>query len=170
MIRVTRPSLPIRMNAFGSKVDGAPLAVAARTLGSASRCQASRNPPPAAAPAKRSRRRDIWSMSALLSGGRRLASRLLDGFADAEIGPAAADVPGHCLVDIGIGGRRDLHEQGGGGHDLAGLAVAALHDLEVEPGLLNPLAGGGGADSLDGRDRVPLRGAYRHHAGSPGDA
>src|SRR5262249_38769251 len=168
MIRVTRPSVPIRMNAFGSKVDGAPLAVAARTFGSASGRPASRNPRPAAPPARRSWRRDIGSMSALLSGGRRFASRLLDGFADAEIGPAAADVPGQRLVDIGIGGRRDLRQQGGGGHDLAGLAVAALHDLEIEPRLLNPLAGGGGADSLDGRDRVPLRGAYRHHAGSPG--
>ena len=31
-------------------------------------------------------------------------------------------------------------EQRGGGHDLAGLAVAALHDVDVEPGFLDRLA------------------------------
>ncbi len=45
-----------------------------------------------------------------------------------------------------------LAEQRGGGHDLARLAVAALHDLVVEPGLLHPGAGRRRADRLDGRD------------------
>src|SRR2546425_137971 len=43
-------------------------------------------------------------------------------------------------------------EQGGGGHDLAGLAVAALDDLEIEPGLLHPAAGRSFPRRLDGRD------------------
>src|SRR5262249_60434866 len=68
------------------------------------------------------------------------------------IGAAAANVPRQRLVNIGVGGRRYLREQRGGSHDLAGLAVAALNDLQVEPGLLNPLAGGGGADSSSLRD------------------
>src|SRR6516165_3834887 len=108
--------------------------------------------------------------SALLLGSRRFASRLLDGLSDAGIGAAAANVPRQRLVDIGIGGRRYLREQRRGSHDLAGLAVAALYDLQVEPGLLNPLAGTGGADSLDRGDRMSRRGADRHHAGSSGNA
>src|SRR5262245_682072 len=170
MMRVTRPSLPIRMKAFGAKSGGAPSWDAARARGSASRCHPSSNPPPAAAPADRSWRRDIWPMSALIPRGRRLLSCLLDRRTDAGIGAAAADVPRHGLVDIGVGGSRDLREQRGGGHDLAGLAVTALHDLQVEPGLLNPLADVGVADRFDGGDGVPHRRADRRHAGTTGDA
>lgn len=83
--------------------------------------------------------------SALLPGHRRFASRLLDSLSNAGIGAAAANVSLQCLVDVGVGGRWYLREQRSGGHDLAGLAVAALYDLQVEPGLLNQLAGGGGA-------------------------
>src|ERR1700737_922039 len=134
MISVTRPSLPMRMNAFGAKADRLPSAAAARTPGNASRCQASRNPPPAAALAKRSWRRDIWPMSALLPSGGRFASRQLDRLADTRVRAAAADVPGHSRVDVGVGGRRYLREQRCSRHDLTGLAVAALNDLEIEPG------------------------------------
>src|ERR1700682_1538081 len=71
-----------------------------------------------------------WSGSFLdgLQGGRRLR-RLLDGLADAWIGAAAADVPRHRLIDVGVRGSRYHREQRGGGHDLAGLAVAALYDF-----------------------------------------
>ena len=41
-------------------------------------------------------------MTASLSGWRTCA-RLLDGFADAHIGAAAADVAGHRRVDVGVG-------------------------------------------------------------------
>src|SRR5215468_5121891 len=109
-----------------------------------------------------------WSTS-LLPGGR-FPSRLLDRLPNARIGATAADVPRHCLVDIGVGGRGHLREQRRGGHDLAGLTVAALNDLEAEPGLLNALAHGSIADRLDGRDGLPDGGAHRHHAGPPRDA
>src|SRR2546422_3249377 len=92
--------------------------------------------------------------------------RVLDGRADARIGATAANVARHRLVDIAVGGRRVLRQQRGGGHDLAGLAVAALHDLEVEPRLLDPLADGCGADALDGGDGMADRGAHRRDARS----
>src|SRR2546428_8792121 len=92
---------------------------------------------------------------------------MLDGLADARISAAATNVPRHRLVDIGVSGRRDLRQQRGGGHDLAGLTVAALDDLEIEPGLLDLLAGRRSADGLDGGDRMSDRSAHRHHAGSP---
>src|SRR5262249_11654777 len=76
--------------------------------------------------------RASWSasLSARLGG-------LLDRLPNAQIRPAAADVAGHRGVDIGIGRMGIARQQRGGGHDLARLAVAALHDLPVEPGLLD---------------------------------
>src|ERR1700722_8004810 len=52
----------------------------------------------------------------------------MDRLADALIGAAATDV-GHRGVDIGVGGLRRRLQQSGGGHDLAGLAVAALRHV-----------------------------------------
>src|SRR5258705_12967706 len=48
---------------------------------------------------------------------------------------------------------RVARKQRRSGHDLAGLAVPALHDLSVDPGLLDPGARGCRADRLDRRDR-----------------
>src|SRR5262245_53729307 len=56
---------------------------------------------------------------------RDLACGRMDRGADALVGAAAADV-GHRRVDVGIGRLRLLLQQRDGGHDLAGLAVAAL--------------------------------------------
>src|SRR5262249_13199040 len=81
---------------------------------------------------------------------------LLDGFANAHIGSAAADVAGHRVIDIGVGRMRIACEQGGGRHDLARLAVPALNDFALEPSLLNLAASRCPANCLDRRD---LRGA-----------
>src|SRR5712671_2985729 len=167
MTSVTRPSLPMRMNAFGAKTEGFPFAAAARPRAPASRCHPNSNPPPAAAPAVRNPRRDTRAMSASLVGGGRRLRCLLDGLADPRIRAAAADVPRHRLIDIGIRGRWYLREQRSGGHDLSGLAVAALHDLQIEPGLLHLLAFRRLADGLDGGDRMPDGSAHRHHASPP---
>src|SRR6266850_2860247 len=61
----------------------------------------------------------------------------LDRLPDADIGPAAADVAAHRIVDVRIGRMRLVLEQCRGRHDLAGLAVSALRDLMVEPSLLD---------------------------------
>jgi len=74
--------------------------------------------------------------SGFLGGG-----RLLDGGPDAHIGPAAADVARHGRVNVRIVGIRGQGQQRCRGHDLAGLTIAALHDLEVEPRLLHLLTG-----------------------------
>src|SRR5437773_8573045 len=123
MISVTRPSVPMRMNAFGAKTAAVSRAPAARQLHPTAahrRRRRSRLEIPGATP-------DSWFAS----------GRVLDGRADACIGATAANVARHRLVDIGVGRRGVLRQQRGGGHDLAGLAVAALHDLEVEPRLLD---------------------------------
>ena len=64
------------------------------------------------------------------------ACRHAHGGADALIGAAAADV-GHRLVDVVVGRVRFFPQQRGGGHDLPRLAIAALRDVEREPGFLH---------------------------------
>src|SRR5262245_60113272 len=109
--------------------------------------------------------RASWSasLSARLRG-------LFDRFPNAQIRPAAADVAGHRGVDIGIGRMRSARQQRGGGHDLARLAVAALHDLAVEPGPLDLGACRCRADRLDGRDLRAADAVDWRNAGTNGDA
>src|SRR3989449_11978 len=94
--------------------------------------------------------------------------RLLDGRPDARVGAAAADVARHGPVDVGVGGVRLARQQRGGRHDLAGLAVAALDHLQIEPGLLDLLAGGRVADRFNGCDVSAGDGGNRRDAGAGG--
>ena len=48
-----------------------------------------------------------------------------------------------------------LREQGDGGHDHAGLAVAALHDIELSPSFLQRVWSGG-RQAFDGRDLLRI--------------
>src|SRR5713226_2716306 len=97
-----------------------------------------------------------------------LARRALDTGADSRISAAAADVPGHGGVDVGVGRFGLGGEQRGGGHDLAGLAIATLRNLELVPGLLNPFTGDGGANGLDRGDALVARCGNRRHARAHG--
>ena len=56
-----------------------------------------------------------------------------------DIGRAAADVAAHGVVDVGVGRLRVLLEQRRRRHDLAGLAIAALRHLQLDPGGLHRL-------------------------------
>src|SRR5262249_40890008 len=90
------------------------------------------------------------------------AGGLLDGRADARVGGAAADVAAHRVVDVLVGGLRRAIQQRRGGHDLPGLAVATLHDVEGEPGFLHFLARVALTDAFDGGDlRLTDRGNRR---------
>src|SRR3981189_76298 len=102
-----------------------------------------RTPPPSAALALRNCRRERSTvMSGPFLGG------VLDSLADSHIRTAATDVPRHRGVDIAVGWVGIRGEQRRRGHDLAGLAVAALRHLQLDPGLLDLLAGWGGTDGL----------------------
>src|SRR3954468_9656551 len=59
--------------------------------------------------------------------------RKLDGFADSNVSHAAADIPRHYRVDVGIGRVGIVLDQRRCLHDLARLAVAALWRLQLEP-------------------------------------
>src|SRR5580692_6614676 len=91
--------------------------------------------------------RGSWSasLSARLRG-------LLDRCANANIGPTAADVAGHCGVDVRIRWMWVAREQRRSRHDLARLTVTALNDLSIQPRLLDLGAGRRGTDGLDRHD------------------
>src|SRR4029453_4405804 len=88
--------------------------------------------PPAAATLTRNDRRSIRCMvtsSSCLGGG-------MNRRADALISAAATDV-GNRGIDLGVGRLRLPLQQRGDRHDHAALAIAALRDVEIEPGLLH---------------------------------
>src|SRR6266850_1439453 len=118
-------------------------------------------PPATAAPPTRKLRRLRFSRIAAIS---RPSCRGLDRRANPLVGTAAADVAGHGLVDLAIGGLLRLGEQAGGLHDLPALAVAALRDVQTVPGRLDALADGRCADSLDRRDLLAFRRRDRRDA------
>ncbi len=57
----------------------------------------------------------------------------VNGFANTQVGAAATQVAAHCGIDVGIGWIRDGGQQGGGRHDLSGLAVTALRHIVFDP-------------------------------------
>ena len=89
---------------------------------------------------------------------------LADGGADARVGPAAAEVAAHRLVDVLVAGRRVRGQQRGRAHDLARLAEPALRHRQLDPGLLQRVIAVRG-QALDGGDRLARRAGQRHHAG-----
>src|SRR5271155_5264090 len=68
---------------------------------------------------------------------RRCCCGAMNGFANALVGAATADVAAHGVVNVGIGGIGFFGGQRDRGHDLAGLTVAALGNVFGDPGLLD---------------------------------
>lgn len=54
-----------------------------------------------------------------------------DAGANAHVGAAAAQIAGHGAVNIFVRRLGIVFKQGGCGHDLAGLTVTALGDIEL---------------------------------------
>ena len=73
----------------------------------------------------------------------------MDGLANFAVRTTAADVSAHRFVNVGVSGMSGFGQEGGGGHDLAGLAVATLRDILFDPGLLNRVV----VEAFDRRDR-----------------
>ncbi|MCY1540375.1 hypothetical protein D9M68_760100 [compost metagenome] len=88
----------------------------------------------------------------------------MDGGANTHIGGATADVARHRLIDISVRGCAIAFQQGHGTHDLAGLAVTALHHIKLLPGLLHRLACAALRDAFDGLDLRTDRSGHRRHA------
>src|SRR5690606_5583791 len=112
----------------------------------------SRRPPPARAPALSNVRRLRLAAAARLRGsciGCLPVCGERDRIADARVAGAAADVAGHRGVDLLCARLGVAGQQGAGVHQLPGLAVAALHDVFLEPGLLQRAADLAFAQRLD---------------------
>src|SRR2546423_11106582 len=93
--------------------------------------------PPVANSPFRNPRRLTFSMLAWTALISRSCGGRLDGGGDALIAAATADVAAHLAVDLVLGRVLVGGEQRGGLHDLAGLAIAALRDIEGAPRLLH---------------------------------
>ena len=89
----------------------------------------------------------------------------VDRLANADVRTAAADVAVHRGVDILVGGFRVLGKQSGGGHHLAGLAVAALRYVDFGPSELHGMRAISG-ETFDGGDLSSIRGGNWRLAGT----
>src|SRR5512132_1450645 len=89
-----------------------------------------RPPPATVVPTMKLRRERLVFMSGLLSGGH------VHRGPDALVRPAPADV-GHGVVDVLVGRLGGSLQQRRGGHDLPGLAIAALRHVDRRPRLLH---------------------------------
>ena len=74
--------------------------------------------------------------------------------ANSFIGSAATKITVHGFGDLRVGWIRRLREQSGSGHNLSGLAIAALRNLFGDPGLLQDMETIG-AETFDGYDIFP---------------
>src|SRR6202051_396431 len=101
--------------------------------------------------------RSILPMNSLPMASRSLLGGALDGAKDARIGAATADIAVHMANDVVTARILVGRKQRRGLHDLAGLAIAALRHLQVEPGLLQRMVAVG-RQALDGGDVLA-----RHH-------
>src|SRR5262245_21964302 len=120
-------------------------------------CAASTRPPVAATPLSSPRRLTltifvlVWVLSSVIARSSSGATRgSAHGRVDSLVAAAAAEVARHGLGDLTIGRPRRLCQEGGGLHDLAGLAIAALRHAQVAPGDLHRMIALG-AKPLDRR-------------------
>src|SRR5207302_1331767 len=186
---VTVPSSPIETNAKGSSTHPSAMP-SAPYLGLSSARRAAGNPtartsPPSADIPTRKPRRLTFANRGGLSGGaspgaeliessgafiRRsfLAGRTVDGRANPGVRAAATDVAAHRRVDVGIRWLGSSLEQRSSGHDLAGLAVAALRHADLDPRRLHSLADAVLADRLDRGDLRLRHRRDRRDAGAHG--
>src|ERR1700753_2257242 len=88
----------------------------------------------------------------------------MDRVFDALITAAAADVARHRFAYLLMGGFWIFREKGCCLHDLAGLAIAALRNVDLTPGLLHRMITGG-METFDGRDFPADHVTNRRNAG-----
>ena len=82
----------------------------------------------------------------------------MDCFTDEIVGATAADV-GDGAVNVSVAGNWFSRQQGGSGHDHAGLTVAALRNVYLDPCLLDGMRAVR-RESFDGGDRLASDFAY----------
>src|SRR5882762_8889266 len=96
-----------------------------------------------------------------------MLGRLMNRRPNPLISSAAAEIAGHCRVDILVGGILVVLKKRDRLHDLAGLAVAALWHPDLHPRLLHGMHG---RDAFDGRNLGATDLAHGRRAGTDGRA
>src|ERR1700745_126357 len=163
MLTVIRPSRPIEYQMVGSNRSPA-VGLRPASNGNSAAASAERAYPstmPASIVAIRKLRRESASPSGPHVHGVRekLSTRSssyarcgkLDGAADADVGHTPTQVACHHRIDVLVSWIWIILEQGSRLHDLAGLAVTALRNLQIDPCGLQRMAPIG-IESFDGRD------------------
>src|SRR5260221_788219 len=84
----------------------------------------------------------------------------MNGPSNARVGTAAADVAGHGFVNISVGGLGIFFQQDGCTHDLSGLAVAALRNVDFDSGALHRVGVVGG-EAFNGCDLLAFAAVQR---------
>ena len=93
----------------------------------------------------------------------------MNRFANPEIGSTPTEVARQGFVDLGIGWIRAGLQEGLRAHDLPGLAIATLCDVEIDPGLLELVEGSVvSSQALDRDDIESSRSRDRKSAGPDG--
>src|SRR5579862_5884467 len=92
----------------------------------------------------------------------------MNGAAQRFISTAAADI-GDSRVDVGVGGLGKGLQECGHGHDLPGLAVAALWNTLFDPGALYRMVVSRG-EAFDGDHLRAIESTDRHRTGPHGGA
>src|SRR6516225_5028447 len=166
---VTVPSVAMETNA--ESCAGAVLLspVASRAHAGSGISASSASPPPASRDALSSARRSSPATgSSCDTAGLRLFQTRgnRNGTADPVITAAAADVAGHCRVELIVVGAARVGEQCARRHDLSGLTIAALHHIDLQPRLLQARTERGAAHVLDGVDLRVADLAHRQLAGA----
>ena len=93
----------------------------------------------------------------------------MDCSPDARIGTATTDIAAHRRIDIRVGGVWRLFQQCTGRHQLSGLAVTTLDDIDIGPGTPKSV-GLFALQTFDGGDFAPANRRERRHAGAYGYA
>src|SRR5260370_24943711 len=85
----------------------------------------------------------------------------------ARVSAATANVAGHGFIDVSVGRFGIFFEQDSRAHNLSGLAVAALWDVDFDPGALQGMGIVGGK-AFDRGDVLPFDTRERRDAGADG--
>src|SRR5204863_5811196 len=122
------------------------------------------SPAPTAALPMTKERRLSFGVLVIMTGPLCLR-RCVDALTHLLEGSTPTDV-GDPRVDLRVGRLRLLLQERRHRHDHARLAVAALRDLVVEPGLLHLVQGPAVGQAFDGGDLLALGGGNGQHAGA----
>src|ERR1700676_5124858 len=89
----------------------------------------------------------------------------MDRLANSLVRPAAADIAAHSVINFRVAWRSFFSKQRHCGHNLSGLTISTLRNVDFHPGLLHGMSAVGGKP-LDGGDLFARNAGDRRHTGT----